>query len=144
MATVFDVAKYFLEKLGPMSTWKLQKLCYYAQAWSLVWDEKPLFQEDFEAWSNGPVCPQLFQRHKGLFTINSQQLSTGAPNSFDKDQVETLEAICRDYGDKDPYWLREQTHYEDPWKNARGDLPVGQPSEAIIAKDAMGEYYGSL
>ena len=144
MATVFDVAKYFLEKLGPMSTWKLQKLCYYAQAWSLVWDEKPLFQEDFEAWSNGPVCPQLFQRHKGLFTINNQQLSTGNPNSFDKDQVETLEAICRDYGDKDPYWLREQTHYEDPWKNARGDLPVGQPSEAIIAKDAMGEYYGSL
>jgi len=144
MATVFDVAKYFLEKLGPMSTWKLQKLCYYAQAWSLVWDEKPLFQEDFEAWSNGPVCPQLFQRHKGLFTIDSGHLSMGNPSSFDKDQVETLEAICRDYGDIDPSTLREWTHYEDPWKNARGNTPIGLPSSVIITKDAMGEYYGSL
>lgn len=25
---------------------KLQKLCYYAQAWSLVWDDAPLFAED--------------------------------------------------------------------------------------------------
>ena len=32
MATVFDVAKYILKKQGKMSTWKLQKLCYYAQA----------------------------------------------------------------------------------------------------------------
>lgn len=28
---------------------------YYAQAWSLVWDEKPLFPERIEAWVNGPV-----------------------------------------------------------------------------------------
>lgn len=32
MANVFDVAKYILEKKGIMSTMKLQKLCYYAQA----------------------------------------------------------------------------------------------------------------
>ena len=28
MANVFDVAKYILEKLGTLSTMKLQKLCY--------------------------------------------------------------------------------------------------------------------
>ena len=45
MANVFDVAKYILEKLGTLSTMKLQKLCYYCQAWSLVWDDTPLFDE---------------------------------------------------------------------------------------------------
>ena len=50
MATVFDVAKYILEKKGTMSTMKLQKLCYYSQAWSLVWDDQPLFNEDFESF----------------------------------------------------------------------------------------------
>ena len=35
MASVFDVAAYILEKKGEMSTLKLQKLVYYAQAWSL-------------------------------------------------------------------------------------------------------------
>lgn len=55
MPTIFDAAKFILEQLGQMSTMKLQKLCYYAQAWSLVWDDAPLFEEDFQAWANGPV-----------------------------------------------------------------------------------------
>ena len=55
MANVFDTAKYILEKSGKMSTMKLQKLCYYSQAWALVWDDAPLFDEDFQAWANGPV-----------------------------------------------------------------------------------------
>ena len=42
MGSVFDTAKYILEKCGTMSTMKLQKLCYYSQAWSLVWDDAPL------------------------------------------------------------------------------------------------------
>lgn len=60
MATVFDVAEYILQKLGEVTTMKLQKLVYYCQAWSLVWDEQPLFEDDFQAWANGPVCPALF------------------------------------------------------------------------------------
>ena len=67
MATVGDVARYILERLAPdrfgdrVTAWKLQKLVYYAQAWSLVWDEVPLFPERIEAWANGPVCPTLYQ-----------------------------------------------------------------------------------
>lgn len=44
-----------------MTTMKLEKLTYYCQAWSLAWDDVPLFDEEFEAWANGPVCPQLFE-----------------------------------------------------------------------------------
>jgi len=144
MASVLDVAKYFLETLGPMSTWKLQKLCYYAQAWSLVWDEKPLFPENFEAWSNGPVCPQLFHEHKGLFMISSGDLRKGDSSVFDEEQKETLDVVSKDYGDKNPSWLRDLTHFEDPWKNARGNTPLGARSSAVITNNAMGEYYGSL
>ena len=45
MADVFDVAKYILSQKGSMSTWKLQKLCYYAQAWHYTWTEKPFFSK---------------------------------------------------------------------------------------------------
>lgn len=50
-----------------MSTMKLQKLCYYAQAWSLVWDDEPLIEKDFEVWANGLVCREFLQntRYKG-------------------------------------------------------------------------------
>ena len=42
MASVFDVAAYILQKQGFLTTWKLQKLVYYGQAWSLVWDDDAL------------------------------------------------------------------------------------------------------
>lgn len=58
MATALDIAKYILDRRGPMTAMKLQKLVYYARAWSLVWDEKPLFRSRIEAWANGPVSPQ--------------------------------------------------------------------------------------
>ena len=62
-ATVFDVAKYIAEKTGELTAMKLQKLVYYAEAWNLAWDGEPLFSENFEAWANGPVVPELYQRH---------------------------------------------------------------------------------
>ena len=66
MATVFDTAKYIVDKCGEIDTWKLQKLVYYFQAWSLVWDERPLFDAKIEAWENGPVCPDLFAYNGAL------------------------------------------------------------------------------
>ena len=45
MVSAHDVASYILRELGKTTTMKLQKLVYYSQAWSLVWDEKALFQE---------------------------------------------------------------------------------------------------
>ena len=50
MASVHDVAECILSQTGGITTWKLQKLVYYAQAWHLVWDEEPLFDEEIQAW----------------------------------------------------------------------------------------------
>lgn len=144
MANIFDVAKYILQKKGHLSTWKLQKLCFYSQAWSLAWTEKPIFQEDFQAWANGPVCPELFQIHKGKFEISNKEFKYGNINRLNADQKETIDIIIKDYGDMEPYDLREQTHIEDPWKNARIGIPEGVPCTNIITKESMGEYYGSL
>ena len=144
MANVFDVAKYILSKEGKMSTWKLQKLCYYSQAWSIAWTEDPIFQEDFEAWANGPVCPDLFRLHQGMFSISDRDLTKGNPDDLTEDQKETINIVIRDYGKMDPYELRELTHKEDPWKNARGTLDDGAYSHDVITKDSIGSYYGSL
>ena len=67
MASVFDVAKYILQKTKSISTFKLQKLVYYSQVWSLIRDDKPLFNNKIFAWANGPVCKELYDFHKGQF-----------------------------------------------------------------------------
>ena len=144
MATIFDVAKYILHVKGEMSTWKLQKLCYYSQAWTLAWTEKPLFEEDFQAWRNGPVCPELFHEHKGLFTIKEEQLHKGNADVLTEDEKDSIDAVLKSYGDMPPYKLVNQTHAEDPWKNARGNLDDLAYCHTVITKNVMGEYYGSL
>ena len=129
-----------------MSTWKLQKLCYYSQVWSLAWTCKPLFPEDFEAWSNGPVCPTLYRVHRGKFMVSLEDIpeSLERDPELDSDQKDTIDKVLGLYGEWEPYELREQTHEEDPWKDARDDTKDGYPCDVVITKDAMGEYYGSL
>ena len=144
MANVFDVAKYILHKQGPMTTMKLEKLTYYSQAWSLAWDDVPLFDEEFEAWSIGPVCPKLFEKHKGMFVVNESLFPDVDDYDFSEDQIATMDAVLDYYGDKEPQWLSELTHKELPWKAARAGCAPGEYCNNVISKESMQYYYGGL
>ena len=139
---VFDVAAYILKKKGIMSTMKLQKLVYYSQAWSMVWDEKPLFEEDIEAWANGPVVRDLFYYHRGRYEIETMEI--GNPRLLDQEQRDTVDAVLDYYGDKSAQWLIELTHLEDPWIMAREGLPPLERGDKVIPLDSMADYYSSL
>ncbi|MBQ8928081.1 MAG: SocA family protein [Oscillospiraceae bacterium] len=145
MANVVDVAKYILGCQGEMSTMKLEKLCYYAQAWSLAWDGIPLFEEDFEAWANGPVCPALFRWHRKKFMIGAQDLPQMSGELSERER-ETIREVLDYYGDKEAHWLSELTHKELPWKSARrrADARSGEPCSEVITKSSMQEYYAGL
>lgn len=143
MANIFDVAKYILEQKGEMSTMKLQKLCYYCQAWHLVWADKPLFKEEFEAWVNGPVCRELYLKTKGQFSAIAED-ETGGENNLTDEQKIMIDKIIEFYGPYDAQWLSDLTHDEIPWNQARGDIPRGMPCTNIITKESMGFYYGGL
>ena len=142
MANVFDVAKYILEKQGPITTMKLQKLVYYSQAWSLVWDEKRLFNEKIEAWACGPVVRELYEEHRGVFLISG--LEKGSIDNLKPEEQETINAVLQTYGDKSAQWLSDLTHMEQPWAEARKGIPSGQNCEEEITLSSLEEYYGSL
>ena len=143
MVSVFDVAKYILKKQGRMSTWKLQKLCYYAQAWHFTWTERRLIEEDFQAWRNGPLCPELFFAHQGKFMIESQDLPKGNPAKLDDDEKDSVDRVLEDYGELEPYYLRELTHEESPWISARHGLDKDAEGHEVITLESMGEFYGA-
>jgi len=145
MAHVEDVATYILEERGPMTAMKLQKLVYYSQAWHLVWDEEPLFQDQIEAWANGPVVRSLYSQHRGRFTLNGPAEITGGDSSRLTDsERETIDAVLHSYGDKSAHWLSELTHSEQPWREARRGLSPRDRGEAVISQDSIYEYYDSL
>lgn len=142
MANVFDVAKYILQQQGGMTTMKLQKLVYYSQAWSLVWDEKPLFNDPIEAWASGPVVPSLYKLHRGEFLIDD--MSIGEVSSLGKEQKETIDAVLGAYGSKSAQWLADLTHMEQPWIDAREGYEPGENCENEITGASTVEYYSSL
>jgi uncharacterized phage-associated protein len=147
MATVYDVARYILRRLGegdklPVTTWKLQKLVYYSQAWSLVWEDAPMFPERIKAWANGPVCSDLYALHRGSFQISD--ISQGNPDALTLAEKETVNIVLEHYGSKSAQYLSELTHRERPWLEAREGLAPGDRGNKEITLEAMAEYYGSL
>lgn len=145
MANVFDVADYIIHKMPDISTMKLQKLCYYSQAWTLAWDGIPIFEEDFQAWANGPVCYELFNEHRGKFKVGSDTFkSKTSSEGLTQTEKDNIDIILEDYGNKTPHWLSELTHKERPWKETRGDLDLGASSDAVIEKELMQDYYNGL
>jgi uncharacterized phage-associated protein len=143
MATVKDVAKYIVERVGEMTSMKLQKLVYYSQAWSLVWEDEPLFPEPFEAWANGPVSPHLFDCHRGKFKVG-KDFAFGTSADLTIIQKETIDRVLDALQSKSGLWLSELTHNEAPWKDARGDASPTDRSNAQITIDAMYQYYSTL
>ena len=138
MANVFDVAKYILDSIGgKISTMKLQKLCYYSQAWTLAWDDSPLFNEDFLRWDNGPVCRELFDIHKGEFCISSSMISDDLlSNTLTREQLANIDRVMEDYGQYSGAELSEITHSEAPWKMT--------PKDQIITKEVIKDFYSGL
>lgn len=144
MANVFDAAKYILERMGPMSAMKLQKLVYYAQAWSLVWDDAPLFNSRIEAWANGPVVRELYNVHRGSFIVSPTDFASLTSEKLTDIQRETVDAVLEAYGNRSAQWLSDQTHAEDPWRMAMEGMNEGERGEREITLESMSEYYSSL
>ena len=140
--SVFDVATYILDQVSSIPAIKLQKLVYYSQAWSLIWDEKPLFDSKIEAWAFCPVVPELYETHKGQFLVKF--LNHGNGTRLDQDQRETVDAVLDFYSDMAPPDLNQLTHFERPWQEARIGLQPGERGHNEITWASMAEYYSSL
>lgn len=136
-----DVASLILSKMGPMTAMKLQKLAYYCQAWSLVWDEAPLFHEDIEAWANGPVVRELYRQHQGMFKVAGWY---GDQSRMTDSQRDTVAKVLEFYGAMSSQQLSDLTHNEMPWRKARAGLQPGERGCRVISHADMAEYYSSL
>lgn len=142
VSTAHDVAAYILKKRGKMTAMKLEKLVYYSQAWSLVWDDRPLFRERIEAWVNGPVVKSLYHEHRGKYEV--RDWPKGDPAKLDGKATETIDAVLGFYGDKSSHWLSQLTHAEEPWRAARKGLSPDEPCGNEITHSSMAEYYSRI
>jgi uncharacterized phage-associated protein len=142
VANVHDVAAYILSRRSPITAMKLQKLVYYSQAWSLVWHETPLFDEQIEAWANGPVVRELYDVHRGMFKVHGWP--GGDANRLSRSERKTVDRVLDFYGRMPSQQLSNLTHQERPWRQARKGMGSDERGNRVISLASMDEYYSSL
>lgn len=144
MHKALDVAAWFLNeadrKAGDSITnLKLQKLIYYAQAWSVALLGRPLFADSVEAWAHGPVVDAVYQEYKE-HGYHDLPRSRRKPRFTPEERV-VLEDVLAVYGEHTAKFLEGLTHSEQPWQAAWGDRPSSSRSRREIPLSSMREFY---
>ena len=162
MVNIFDMAKYTILRLlqngNSITPLKLQKVLYYLQAWFLVYfKEERLFEEQPEAWVNGPVYRNIYEeyRDKGMYS----QLTLADAGVADVDEVQKvlgdlhqsmnlsdekwalIEQVLTHYGSMSQDRLVFLTHSQLPWNEARRGVPPFAYSDQKISFKSMYDYY---
>lgn len=140
--SIYDVADWFLSKAA-MTHKKLQKLCYYAQAWSYALKNRRLIRADFQAWVHGPVSPALYDRFKN-FGYDTIRLCGEYKCNMKEEDIELLENVWETYGEQTGNSLEALTHRELPWLEARKGYGENEKCTVVISPEVMKKYYRSI
>lgn len=140
MTNIRDIANWFLSH-DSMTHKKVQKLCYYAQAWyCALYDGSPLFSDEIQAWVHGPVIPSLYSVYADYKWSTIPKVDFDA-SALDDKATDVLDAVYNTYGELSGDQLESLTHSEDPWIGARGALKPWELSTAPISCASMRRYY---
>ena len=143
MVYVRDVARWFLSK-NSMTHKKLQKLCYYAQAWyCALYDGSPLFEDEIQAWIHGPVIPTLYPVYAD-YKWNDIPQADFDESVFDQKVLDILNSVHFTYNKFNGDQLEMLSHSEDPWIKARGDLEEWEVCTNPLKIEDMVKYYRKL
>ena len=122
MYSALDIARYIIwyceEKQYIVSNLKLQRILYFIQAKFLVEKNTPCFSEKIEAWTFGPVIPEVYQQYK-IFG-NAHIPCVDVQDDFkiseqDKALIDNMIDKCSKFTASQ---LVEITHRQTPWKKA--------------------------
>ncbi len=141
MSNICDTAKYILKKCGDMSSIRLQKLCYYAQAVALGTGAKPLFEEDFETWESGPMSRHLHDVIGEKMCVKASDV-TGTDGYLGKKAKLLIDEALGMYAGMGTAYLIALSKCDPPYKKAwQAFLKQEGSSPGTVRKEDMRVYY---
>lgn len=141
--SIKKVAKWFLKKES-MTHRKLQKLCYYSEAWSIALQKRKLFNDTyFEGWVYGPVSPELYDTYKEYGWLEIPKVEEKEEIIL-SDILELLNLVYGTYKDFDGIELSELAHNEKPWIESREGYETYTGCNTRLNIETIYEYYNSI
>lgn len=142
-----DVARYLVRLAASesepdfLSHMRLQKLLYYTQGWSLALRDRPMFSERIEAWAHGPVVRDLYPLFADFGDTPIPPERMALPESLSPDDRAFVESVWEAYKGYSTTSLREMTHKERPWRDARGTCGPADRCTTEITQDSMRRFF---
>lgn len=136
---ILDAAKYIIHlsysvKSRSLTLSKLQAILHLAQGWSYVWDNAPLFEEDFIAseLASGVINKTISHYFKDYFKwlIEIPEKYGCIPVAMTEDEKETLKIVWITYSDKNVFQLGDMIKKQEIWKDGE-----------TLNKEKIGEYF---
>lgn len=123
MIRAIDVANFLINLVNQseiddqITNLRINKLLYFVQGEYLAKHDKPLFEDDIEAWTYGPVIPNVYNTFKSLNRLPIQDVTDDCYNSvFTREDKLFLINVLVKYGSYSTGRLVEMTHAPGtPW-----------------------------
>lgn len=152
-----DISRYIINECHKQSfsitNFKLQKLLYFAQGFSLALTDTPLFYDEIEAWDFGPVIPDVYREYK-MFGANELPVIDSYydidydsesflnlvdinENIFSEVQKLIMDAVVNQYAGFTAVALVSITQKQKPWIDSYG-------KEQIISKNRVSNYFRTM
>lgn len=138
MYKALDIAKYTIDKCTKeeisISNLQLQKILYYMQEKYLKEYQKPLFDEEIQAWQFGPVVPEVYANYCGY---GAMPIENEYNINVEKAVKEVIDPIIEDKAKLEPWDLVEETHRKNgPWDRV---YDSGRGNRHTISKELIGK-----
>lgn len=137
--SIDELSEYIVSKVD-VTPKALQKLLYFIQGFSLVFNNRPLFYNRAQAWIHGPVYNEIYTKYKS-YQYNIIKTNEEVKLSLPEGDKDLVDYVLKFLGCYNGDILEEITHIETPWKSAREGLAENELSTKYIELDSIKDYF---
>lgn len=132
MNSINAICSLIKQRKPEITNLMLQKLLYFIQAYSLVTTGRNAFDSKIEAWTYGPVIPEVYYKFKN----NVNCYDNTEYKTLDEETKKIVEIVLKNLGNINPFTLVKKTHTYDTWINAWNN----ETNKEITSKNIL-EYH---
>lgn len=145
---IHDVIWYLFDKLTEVTPLALQKLLYYAQGIHLSMYGTAFFEDNCEAWVNGPVYADVYLMYKdfGFNPLSEEHvlICRSREGGLKDSEKQILDLLVSTFGKLSGTMLEEMVKNEEPWLRARNGVETIEYAQNTISKESMTEFFATV
>lgn len=144
--TAERIALYIVNVRKEITNLLLQKLLYYIKGLGTAVEKSIIIPDACEAWRYGPVFPTVYEKYKSFASgeITVELSKDEVDNLLSDKEKRITDYVLNTFGIYNAWFLKDLTHSEEPWREARGELEENDMSNNVIDDNVIADYFDRM